>query len=70
MNALTDDIFVVLDYGRARGLFVDDCDCGAEPLMRHSETCSVTPIYAQLVRECTEGVMQIVLAMLEAVLFG
>jgi hypothetical protein len=27
---------------------ISDCDCGATP---HSETCSVTPIYAQMVRK-------------------
>jgi len=70
MNALTDDIFKVLRYGYERGLYVDDCDCGADELMLHSPLCSVTPIYAQMVKEELDSVTQIALSLLEAVVFG
>lgn len=28
-----------------------DCNCGAPEVAHHSETCSVTPIYAGMIRE-------------------
>ena len=28
---------------------VDDCNCGANGMMLHSQTCAITPIYASLV---------------------
>jgi hypothetical protein len=27
------------------------CDCGASEMMRHRETCSVTPLFASVVRD-------------------
>lgn len=29
---------------------VDDCDCGRPDSAGHAETCSITPIYAELVK--------------------